>query len=195
MRKAYSLGKACSWNPSDNPPVVELIRRSDNWSYIWKELKHFYLVVKVFGAIVGHGHNVRVVVLVVIVEAVKKEAKPNPAVNRTVYMTSGWAFCALRKQGLTKDKRLSNVYLRGSVPKSQAICTNPSPPSHFKSQIHFPPGYNSIDIWNSSGYHFFLGYQSKLVGSLLQIIPFWLLKLGVTLTLSSEAIAFPSHQM
>ena len=107
MRKAYSLGKACSWNPSDNPPVVELIRRSDNWSYIWKELKHFYLVVKVFGAIVGHGHNVRVVVLVVIVEAVKKEAKPNPAVNRTVYMTSGWAFCALRKQGLTKDKRLS----------------------------------------------------------------------------------------
>ena len=101
-------------------------------------------MVKVFGAIVGHCHNVRVVVLVVIVEAVKKEAKPNPAVNRTVYMTSGWAFCALRKQGLTKDKRPSNVYLRGSVPKSQAICTNPSPPSHFKSQIHFPPGL--IDI-------------------------------------------------
>ena len=155
MRKAYSLGKACSWNPSDNPPVVELIRRSDNWSYIWKELKHLYLVVKVFGAIISHGHDIGVVVLVVIVEAVKKEAKPNPAVNRTVYMTSGWAFCALREQGLTKDKRLSNVYLCGSVPKSQAICTNPSPPSHFKSQIHFPPGYNSIDIWNSSGYHFF----------------------------------------
>ena len=102
MRKAYSLGKACSWNPSDNPPVVELIRRSDNWSYIWKELKHLYLVVKVFGAIISHGHDIGVVVLVVIVKAVKKETKSNPSVNRPVYMTSGRALCALGKMGSFK---------------------------------------------------------------------------------------------
>ena len=38
-------------------------------------------MIKVFGAIIGHGHYVGIVVLVVIVKAVEKEAKPNPAVN------------------------------------------------------------------------------------------------------------------
>ena len=46
-------------------------------------LRHelLYLVVKVFGAIISHGHDVGIVVLVVIVKAVKKEAKTNPSVN------------------------------------------------------------------------------------------------------------------
>ena len=52
-------------------------------------------MVKVFGAVIGHGHDVRIVVLVVIVKAVKKEAKSNPSVNRPIYMPSGRALCAL----------------------------------------------------------------------------------------------------
>ena len=37
-------------------------------------------MVKVLSAIIGHGHYVGIVVLVVIVKAVKKEAKSNPSV-------------------------------------------------------------------------------------------------------------------
>ena len=55
-------------------------------------------MIKVFGAIIGHGHYVGIVVLVVIVEAVEEEAKPNPAVNRPVYMPSGWALRALGEE-------------------------------------------------------------------------------------------------
>ena len=55
-------------------------------------------MIKVFGAIIGHGHYVRIVVLVVIVKAVKKEAKPNPAVNGPVYMPCGWTLRALGKK-------------------------------------------------------------------------------------------------
>ena len=55
-------------------------------------------MIKVFGAIIGHGHYVGIVVLVVIVEAVEEEAKPNPAVNGPVYMPSGRALGALGEE-------------------------------------------------------------------------------------------------
>ena len=69
-----------------------------NKSAFSSHLKHPHLMIKVFGAIIGHGHYVGIVVLVVIVEAVEEEAKPNPAVNRPVYMPSGWALRALGEE-------------------------------------------------------------------------------------------------
>ena len=55
-----------------------------------------YLMVKVFSAIVGHSHNVGVVVLVVVIKAVKEKTQSDPAVHRSVDMPCGWTLCALK---------------------------------------------------------------------------------------------------
>ena len=52
--------------------------------------------VKVFSAIVGHSHNVGVVVLVVVIKAVKEKTQSDPAVHRSVHMPCGWTLCALK---------------------------------------------------------------------------------------------------
>ena len=41
-------------------------------------------MVKVFSAIVGHGHNVGVVVLVVVIKAVKEKAQSDPAAGISI---------------------------------------------------------------------------------------------------------------
>lgn len=44
-------------------------------------------MVKLLGAVVQHGHNVRIVVFVVVVERIEKHAQTVPAVRRTEYIT------------------------------------------------------------------------------------------------------------
>ena len=43
------------------------------------------LVIKVPGPIIGHGHDIRVVVLVIIVERVKEDPQPNPLIIGPVH--------------------------------------------------------------------------------------------------------------
>ena len=71
-------------------------------------------MVKVFGAVIGHGHDVGIVVFVVIVKAVKKETKSNPSVNRPVYMTSGRALCALGGKK-SKSKKSTHSFTFAAV--------------------------------------------------------------------------------
>ena len=81
-------------------------------------------MIKVFGAIIGHGHYVGIVVLVVIVEAVEEEAKPNPAVNRPVYMPSGRALGALKKKSKCQPFQADKIYTFAAVYQK----ANPSAP-------------------------------------------------------------------
>ena len=95
-----------------------------NKSAFSRHLKHPHLMIKVFGAIIGHGHYVGIVVLVVIVEAVEEEAKPNPAVNGPVYMPSGWALGALEKKSKCQAFQAHNIYTFAAVYQK----ANPSAP-------------------------------------------------------------------
>ena len=101
-----------------------------NKSAFSRHLKHPHLMIKVFGAIIGHGHYVGIVVLVVIVEAVEEEAKPNPAVNGPVYMPSGRALSALKKNSKYQAFQADLTF----IPLPQ--CTKK--PTHLPQSFLFP---------------------------------------------------------
>ena len=101
-------------------------------------------MVKVFSTIVGHGHNVGVVVLVVVIKAVKEKTQSDPTIHRSVDMPCGWTLCALKSGKycsffMKQEKSQWQTYLCCCVPKSKAVGTYSSSPSHFESKIHLPP--------------------------------------------------------
>ena len=126
-------------------------------------------MVKVFGAIIGHGHDVGIVVLVIIVKAVKKETKSNPSVNRPVYMSSGRALCALKKKKRIQYPGSQHISFTFAAVYQKAKPSAPILPLpvtlKVRSTSHL--SMNWLTIFKP-----IVIYQSKLVGSLLQIIPF-----------------------
>ena len=55
-------------------------------------------MVEVLGAVVGHGHDVGVVVLVVVVEAVEEDAETDPAIHGAVDVACDGALDVLEEQ-------------------------------------------------------------------------------------------------
>lgn len=166
-------------HPDNNCVVPSLIRNNDKKKWIHfhsydrtghRAVADLLLMVEIFGAIVQYGHDVRIVVLVVIIEWIEEYAESIPFVRRSKNVTIIITLLRGVPNCLKKLIKMDQMHCFRPVFE---ILTSPSAPI-----LPRPETLNAISI----------AQFSKFVCFFVQMAPFWLFSDGATLTLSALAI-------
>jgi hypothetical protein len=125
---------------------------------------------ELFGTVVQHRHDVGVVVLAVVVERVEEQSQADPFVRRAEHLAVVSPLTLGVPEGLKQPIRLA--LFRSIAPTRPSAPTLPRPVTRKAMST---------------------SHQSKFVGVLVQMAPFWLRSEGAILTFSELAMASESH--
>lgn len=127
-------------------------------------------MIEFFGAVIHNGHNVGIVVFVIVVERVEEETQTDPFVRRAenFAVISTLRLCVPE----SLERKLTNVNTFTGIDLRRL--TRPSAPIRPRPVI--------LNEMSTS-------HQSKFIGCLVHIAPFWLRSDGAIRTFSELAIA------